>query len=154
MEVRISRADGSFYVRDAPASSSSSSNVDDDPFYGRIVLGLFGERVPNHVARFLEYVDVPYDVDTPLPSYSRSKFVALDASTGLLIGGTNRPATNSAPSAVAAGGAEFGALASGVFAAQRRVFRDAARTFGDSRLDKVYDGKLLRRIEVTKVGTL
>ena len=56
--------------------------------------------------------------------------------------------------ALAVGGPEFESLASGVFAAQRRVFRDAARTLGDSRLDKVYDGKLLRRIEVTKVGTL
>ncbi len=52
------------------------------------------------------------------------------------------------------GSAEFEYLASGVFAAQRRVFRDAAKAFGDSRLDKVYDGKLLRRIEVTKVGIL
>ncbi len=53
-----------------------------------------------------------------------------------------------------AGSVEFESLTSGVFAAQRRVFRDAARAFGDSRLDKVYDGKLLRRIEVTKVGIL
>jgi len=95
MDVRISRADGSFYVRDAPpasasaSSSSSSSSVEtDDPFYGTLVLGLFGDVAPNHVMRFLGYVDVPYDVDTPLPSYSRSKFDTLDASTGLLIGGT------------------------------------------------------------------
>ena len=92
MDVRISRADGSFYVRDAPpasSSSSSSSSVDDDdPFYGTLVLGLFGDVAPNHVMRFLGYVDVPYDVDAPLPSYSRSKFDTLDASTGLLIGGT------------------------------------------------------------------
>jgi hypothetical protein len=54
----------------------------------------------------------------------------------------------------ATGSVEFETLTSGVFAAQRRVFRDAARAFGDSRLDKVYDGKLLRRIEVTKVGIL
>lgn len=45
-------------------------------------------------------------------------------------------------------------LATGVFTVQRRVFRDAAKTFGDSRLEKVYDGKLLRRIEVTQVGIL
>ena len=45
-------------------------------------------------------------------------------------------------------------LASSVFTAQRAVFRDAAKSFGDTRLSKVYDGKLLRRIEVTKVGTL
>ena len=47
-----------------------------------------------------------------------------------------------------------GSLASSVFTAQRAIFRDAAKTFGDSRLEKVYDGKLLRRIEVTKVGVL
>ena len=62
--------------------------------------------------------------------------------------------TTAAGGALAVGGPEFESLASGVFAAQRRVFRDAAKTLGDSRLDKVYDGKLLRRIEVTKVGTL
>ena len=45
-------------------------------------------------------------------------------------------------------------LTSSVFTAQRKIFRDAAKTFGDTRLDKVYDGKLLRRIEVTKVGVL
>jgi hypothetical protein len=49
---------------------------------------------------------------------------------------------------------ELESLASGVFKTQRKVFRDAAKTFGDSRLDKVYEGKLLRRIEVTKVGLL
>lgn len=47
-----------------------------------------------------------------------------------------------------------GSLASSVFTAQRMIFRDAAKTFGDSRLEKVYDGKFLRRIEVTKVGVL
>jgi hypothetical protein len=41
-----------------------------------------------------------------------------------------------------------------VFTAQRKIFRDAAKTFGDSRLEKVYDGKLLRRIEVTQMGLL
>ena len=90
MDVRISRADGSFYVRDAPPPAAASASVDDDddPFYGTLVLGLFGDVAPNHVMRFLGYVDVPYDVDAPLPSYSRSKFDTLDASTGLLIGGT------------------------------------------------------------------
>ena len=68
--------------------------------------------------------------------------------------GTASAGGDRAGAVVGVGGAEFESLASGVFAAQRRVFRDAARTLGDSRLDKVYDGKLLRRIEVTKVGTL
>ena len=55
---------------------------------------------------------------------------------------------------VSVGGDVGGSLASSVFTTQRKVFRDAAKTFGDSRLEKVYDGKLLRRIEVTKVGVL
>jgi hypothetical protein len=45
-------------------------------------------------------------------------------------------------------------IASSLFTAQRKVFRDAAKTFGDSRLEKVYDGKLLRRIDVSKVGVI
>lgn len=278
MDVRISRADGSFYVRDAPNDPSSTSS---EPFYGTLVFGLFGDRTPIHVKRFLDYVDVPYDVDSPLPSYSRSKFNTLDASTGLLIGGTipgleatalaggtvlqysgrvlpaklwlennddkpplshhnkkgllthrnldltpsfgitTRSSSNcglrcmsldashtifgciledtsgfldkvvDVPALTDAGIVtqtttvvkneippttltmasshlpilvskevsqqqrdEFESLASGVFKAQRRVFRDAAKTFGDSRLDKVYEGKLLQRIEVTKVGLL
>lgn len=279
MDVRISRADGSFYVRDDPNPSSSSS----EPFYGTLVFGLFGDRTPIHVKRFLDYVDVPYDVDSPLPSYSRSKFNTLDASTGLLIGGTipgldattlaggtvlkysgrvlpaklwlennddtqllsplshnrhgllthrnldltpsfgitTRSSSNcdstcmsldathtifgcvledtsgfmekvvDVPALTDAGIVtqtttvvkneippttmtmtpphlptlvskevsqqqrdELESLASGVFKTQRKVFRDAAKTFGDSRLDKVYEGKLLRRIEVTKVGLL
>jgi hypothetical protein len=43
-------------------------------------------------------------------------------------------------------------VASGVFKAQRDIFRGAAKNLGDSRLDKLYDGKLLRRVEVTQVG--
>jgi len=45
-------------------------------------------------------------------------------------------------------------IASAVFSTQREFFRGAAKTFGDSRIDKVYEGKLLRRVEVTKVGLL
>jgi cyclophilin family peptidyl-prolyl cis-trans isomerase len=288
MDVRISRADGSFYVRDTPEDPSLSSS---EPFYGTLVFGLFGDRTPIHVQRFLDYIDVPYDVDSPLPSYSRSKFNTLDASTGLLIGGTipgleatilaggtvlqysgrvlpaklwlennnndddnqqllspplshsrrgllthrnldltpsfgitTRSSSNcdstcmsldathtifgcvledtngfldkvvDVPALTDAGIVtqtttttaavkneippttmtmtsphlptlvskevsqqqrdEFESLASGVFTTQRRIFRDAAKTFGDSRLDKVYEGKLLRRIEVTKVGLM
>lgn len=275
MDVRISRADGSFYDRDAPDDPSLTSS---EPFYGTLVFGLSGDRTPTHVKRFLDYVDIPYDVDSPLPSYSRSKFNTLDASTGLLIGGTipgleatalaggtvlqysgrvlpaklwlennddkpplshhNRqgllthrnldltpsfgittrsssmcdstcmsldashtifgcvledtsgfldkvvdvPALtdagivtqtttvvkNEIPPTMTSSHLpvlvskevsqqqrdEFETLASGIFRAQRRLFRDAAKTFGDSRLDKVYEGKLLRRIEVTKVGLL
>ena len=66
--------------------------------------------------------------------------------TGRVSTTTNEP--------VSVGGDVGGSLASSLFTAQRAVFRDAAKTFGDSRLDKVYDGKLLRRVEVTKVGLL
>jgi len=41
--------------------------------------------------------------------------------------------------------------ASAVFAAQRNVFRKAAKSFGDTRLDSVYESKILRRVEVTNV---
>ena len=237
MDVRISRKDGSFYVKD---------DVDptDEPFYGRLVFGLFGDAAPNHVNEFLSYVEVPFD--DPLPSYSKSKFQTLDSSTGLLIGmipgldvstlgggsaleyggkvlpaklwlEDNKDATQQLshnakgllthrnldvtpsfaittrststvldPSHTIFGMiledktnfmdqivdlpvltdtgrvskttnepvSDGGSLASSVFTAQRAVFRDAAKTFGDTRLDKVYDGKLLRRVEVTKVGIL
>ena len=237
MDVRISRKDGSFYVKD---------DVDptDEPFYGRLVFGLFGDAAPNHVNEFLSYVEVPFD--DPLPSYSKSKFQTLDSSTGLLIGMipgldistlgggsaleyggkvlpaklwlednkdatqqlshnakgllthrnldvtpnfgiTTRSTSTLDPSHTIFGmiledrtnfmdrivdlpvltdtgrvskttnepsGGDVGSLASSVFTAQRAVFRDAAKTFGDTRLDKVYDGKLLRRVEVTKVGIL
>lgn len=224
-----------------------------EPFYGQLVIGLFGDVAPNHVKEFLSYVDVPFDMDAPLPSYSRSKFQTLDSATGLLIGGTipgldvttlaggnvleysgkvfpaklwledrrkddtpqlshnakglithrnldptpsfgitTRNTSTSLDSThtifaclledkaglidqvvdlpvltdtgrvsktsnepVIGGNNDIGSsLASSVFTAQRAVFRDAAKTFGDTRLDKMYDGKLLRRIEVTKVGTL
>eukprot|EP00549_Striatella_unipunctata_P016999 CAMPEP_0118724302 /NCGR_PEP_ID=MMETSP0800-20121206/32492_1 /TAXON_ID=210618 ORGANISM="Striatella unipunctata, Strain CCMP2910" /NCGR_SAMPLE_ID=MMETSP0800 /ASSEMBLY_ACC=CAM_ASM_000638 /LENGTH=178 /DNA_ID=CAMNT_0006632841 /DNA_START=152 /DNA_END=688 /DNA_ORIENTATION=- len=45
-------------------------------------------------------------------------------------------------------------VASSVFNSQREFFRGAAKTLGDARLDRVYDGKLLRRVEVTQTGIL
>jgi cyclophilin family peptidyl-prolyl cis-trans isomerase len=84
MDVRISRQDGTFYVRD---------DLDDTPenkvFYGQLVLGLFGTVAPKTVQEFLSYIDVKFNPDdeNPLPSYARSSFVSLDQSTGLLIGG-------------------------------------------------------------------
>ena len=83
MDVRISRADGTFSVRD------HKDGNDEDPFYGRLIIGLFGKRTPNHVQQFLKYVTngESYDVNNPLPSYSTSKFPLLDTSSGLLIGG-------------------------------------------------------------------
>jgi cyclophilin family peptidyl-prolyl cis-trans isomerase len=83
-DVRISRQDGTFYVRD---------DLDDSPenkvFYGQLTLGLFGTTVPRTVQEFLNYVGGTFNPmdDNPLPSYSRSSFVSLDQSTGLLVGG-------------------------------------------------------------------
>lgn len=89
-DVRISRADGTFYVRDPKLDERDDTTTDlsDEPFYGQLVFGLYGTRTPNHVQRFLSYVNAPYDVDNPFPSYSRSRFTTLDISSGLLIGGT------------------------------------------------------------------
>ena len=45
-------------------------------------------------------------------------------------------------------------VAAAVFNSQREFFRGAAKTFGDTRLKNVQEGKLLRRVEVTQVGLL
>jgi hypothetical protein len=79
MNVRISRQDGTFYVRD---------DLEDRPenrvFTGTLKLGLFGTLAPRAVQQFLSYVKVTYNPldDDPLPSYSRSSFSALDQATG------------------------------------------------------------------------
>lgn len=80
MDVRISRSDGTFYVRDDLPDIQENK-----VFYGKLVMGLFGKTAPTAVERFLSYVNVPYspsDDDAPLPSYSRSSFKSLDQSTG------------------------------------------------------------------------
>lgn len=43
-------------------------------------------------------------------------------------------------------------VASSVYSFQKDLFRSAAKTFGDTRLDNVYEGKILRRVEVTSVS--
>lgn len=84
MDVRISRQDGTFYVRD---------DLEDTPenkvFYGQLTIGLFGTLAPKTVTEFLSYVDINFNPtdENPLPSYARSSFVSLDQSTGLLLGG-------------------------------------------------------------------
>lgn len=78
MNVRISRSDGTFYVRD----DEDDANPDSKVFYGKLVFGLFGKTAPTAVERFLSYVNVPFDDEAPLPSYSRSSFKSLDQSTG------------------------------------------------------------------------
>jgi len=47
-----------------------------------------------------------------------------------------------------------GGMATSVFNAQREFFRGAAKSMGDSRIDKLYEGKLMRRTEVMQVGRL
>jgi cyclophilin family peptidyl-prolyl cis-trans isomerase len=83
MNVRISRQDGTFYVRD---------DLPDTPenrvFYGSLQLGLFGTVAPTCVEQFLSYISVPVVDDDPLPSYARSNFVSLNQATGLLTGGS------------------------------------------------------------------
>lgn len=97
---------------------------------------------------FLEkIVDLPVLTDTGMVSMTTT--TAMDDLTKRSQGGSE-----SRGAGVLLGAVGASSLASSVFTAQRKVFRDAAKTFGDTRLDKVYDGKLLRRIEVTKVGVL
>jgi hypothetical protein len=78
--VRISRADGTFYTRD--------DETDKDVFNGSLTFGLYGKLAPNHVEKFLSYAQSynPLD-DNPLPSYSRSQFPSLNQSNGLLTAG-------------------------------------------------------------------
>lgn len=47
-----------------------------------------------------------------------------------------------------------GSVATSVFNAQREFFRGAAKAAGDTRVNKLYEGKLLRRTEVMQVGKL
>jgi cyclophilin family peptidyl-prolyl cis-trans isomerase len=241
--VRISRADGTLYTKKDDASPTPDNQV----FTGTVSIGLYGTLCPNHVKRFLDYVDVMYSPgdDTPLPSYARSQFSSLDQSTGILTGGlipglrltnfagssaleyggrilpsklwiddfkdqkkvshahagllTHRDldvlpkfgiTTRSCPE-LNLGHTVFGTVlptesskaflsrcvdlptysldrptvpigdqsraseevASSIYSLQKDLFRSAAKTFGDTRLDNVYEGKLLRRVEVTSVSS-
>lgn len=47
-----------------------------------------------------------------------------------------------------------GGMTTSVYNAQKDFFRGAAKTFGDTRVSKLYEGKLLRRVEVLRVGKL
>lgn len=49
---------------------------------------------------------------------------------------------------------DVGGVATSVFNAQRDFFRGAAKSVGDTRVSKLYEGKLLRRTEVMQVGKL
>ncbi|GKY90965.1 hypothetical protein MPSEU_000069300 [Mayamaea pseudoterrestris] len=256
--IRISRPDGSFYIRDDDANEAEIDRV----FYCRLVVGLFGRDVPNHVQRFLSYCILTQqqqasDADQSLISYSNSMVTGIDPATGLLQAGVvpslrvtlavagsttaieyrgrllpaslwldkvpNQSTTSTQQQqprrlshvgkgllthakldATPAfgittrtdtreldvshqvfgrilfdesdGATEFlerardlptyslerpasddtpvEAAADAVFAAQRTFFRSLAKNVGDTRLDKVYAGKFLRRIEVTQVSIL
>ncbi|KAG7360677.1 cyclophilin type peptidyl-prolyl cis-trans isomerase [Nitzschia inconspicua] len=243
MDVRIARKDGSTYVRD-----DLDGSFENTVLFQRIKIGLYGKQAPNHVEKFLSYIETPTNadieelLDNPYPSYGRSTFPSLDQETGLLMGGNipslrvkdvagttaltygNRvlPAnlwidrgggtrishsykgllthrnlevlptfgitTRSQPSLDAthtvfgqvlwdedtlrffrdlediptysverpSGLDDFntGEVATTVYNAQREFFRGAAKTFGDDRVSKLYNGKLLRRMEVLQVGRL
>jgi hypothetical protein len=41
-----------------------------------------------------------------------------------------------------------------MFREQNQFFKGVAKSIGDSRVDKVFDGKLLRKVEVVRAGTL
>eukprot|EP00429_Kryptoperidinium_foliaceum_P004661 CAMPEP_0176007442 /NCGR_PEP_ID=MMETSP0120_2-20121206/3235_1 /TAXON_ID=160619 /ORGANISM="Kryptoperidinium foliaceum, Strain CCMP 1326" /LENGTH=295 /DNA_ID=CAMNT_0017340203 /DNA_START=90 /DNA_END=977 /DNA_ORIENTATION=+ len=49
---------------------------------------------------------------------------------------------------------DVGGVATSVFNAQREFFRGAAKSVGDTRVSKLYEGKLMRRTEVMQVGKL
>ena len=88
--VRISRADGTFYVRDDPPGTIPTP--DNQVFTGTLTFGLYGNNAPTHVSKFLNYVvestlSDPFE-DVPTPSYSRSLFTTFLQSNGVLIGGT------------------------------------------------------------------
>lgn len=83
-DIRISRSDGSFYIRD-----DLPDTPENKVFTYTLTFGLFGNHAPVHVEEFLKYITVPYDPldESPLPSYSRSIFTRLNQSNGLLQGG-------------------------------------------------------------------
>jgi cyclophilin family peptidyl-prolyl cis-trans isomerase len=84
MDIRVSRQDGTFYVRD-----DLPDTFENQVLSTRLKIGLYGEAAPNNVNKFLSYFVLSEDEDVanPLPSYSRSNFQSLDQSTGLLVGG-------------------------------------------------------------------
>ncbi len=45
-----------------------------------------------------------------------------------------------------------GSVAGSVWAAQNAYFRRLAKSLGDTRVDKTFPGKLLRRVEITSVA--
>lgn len=243
-DVRISRQDGTFYVRD-----DLPNTVENQVFRGRLTVGLFGKTAPNHVQRFLSYIQSGYNPldDNPLPSYSRSVFPIYDSATGVLYGGSIPslevtelqgsvalqyggrllPAklwvnaqeqqqrirhssigllthknldvtpvfgitTRNDTSELESTHTVFGKLylddnasaflqrvselpvystdrpmstterddtivddaAKALYTLQRNFFRGAAQNLGDTRIEKLVEGKLLRRVEVTQVGVL
>lgn len=83
MDVRVSRPDGTFYVRDDETDALVQKF--------QLQIGLFGKAAPTHVERFLSYI-IPSEADIredrPFPSYASSLFKSYDDATGVLQGGT------------------------------------------------------------------
>lgn len=84
IDTRISRSDGSTYIRD-----DLPDTFENRVLFQRISIGLYGKAAPKAVKKFLSYIDIEndFDIDNPYPSYSRSTFPALDQTTGLLTAG-------------------------------------------------------------------
>mmetsp|Transcript_8183 Transcript_8183/g.16520 ORF Transcript_8183/g.16520 Transcript_8183/m.16520 type:complete len:317 (-) Transcript_8183:9-959(-) len=49
---------------------------------------------------------------------------------------------------------EPGSLASEVFTSQKNLFRNVAKSIGDTRIDSLYEGKLLRKVDVSSAELL
>ncbi|GMI44002.1 hypothetical protein TrCOL_g2834 [Triparma columacea] len=49
---------------------------------------------------------------------------------------------------------EPGSLAAEIFTQQKNLFRNVAKSIGDDRIDKLYEGKLLRKVDVSSVELL
>ena len=83
IDVRISRPDGTFYIR--------GDETDELVKQYNLKIGLFGNAAPTHVERFLSYIRPTEDMirdDRPFPSYAQSQFKSFDQATGVLFGGT------------------------------------------------------------------
>jgi hypothetical protein len=116
------------------------------------------EVLPNFgiTTRSSPELDAAYTVfGTVLPTESSNEFLSrcLDLPTYSL----DRPAVplgqeSSSSSSSFAQNRAVEEVASSIYSFQKDLFRSAAKTFGDTRLDNVYEGKILRRVEVTSVS--
>ena len=129
-----------------PSSLSSSSSTTTTPSYSPLdsTHVVFGRIIPTKSSiEFLNRaVDLPtYSTDRPAVSPVVVNSNAGDGGSGggAVVGSEQRAAEEAAGK---------------IFRLQREFFRGAAKTLGDDRLDKVYEGRILRRVEVTASGLL